>query len=1378
MALVAQQTAPMIKIQRLTVPGKLISPSPFAPAVRLSPATSTGLGGSISANAALTASSLSVTASPNSTIEAIAAQRQTLLFAALSKLKFDRRPSMILRTWADLQSTSATSVGGRPAAPQPQLQPPTAAASMNPSMMPMPQSDAPPKPYSVEKMASIDAVEFGKMTAAAEQEAQLFSQLVTVGKWEEAGQILRKLKVANQTTIFNALLSQLSAVRRDFQQLSDSSDLVGTPVNNQQFFERNSFTLDDLTGVLALAPKQLARSEVSSIGMLLSTTIENGVVKEALDSHLQALVSQTPDADADWDRDSTPLVTQVNDDEEYSLEIVAQSSEVEVVPQVQGEADSAKPLQPWITRRQAAWLLIYAGQLDLVETYLPTAQQCQTNQDAEGMNIIARLYIQKSSTQEDEKFLNKAWNIIQLVIQAKDVPAEDKNEALLRAVALAPRIEKEIGQAWLNDLFKNNIDKSKEVLAVIGERASRGLQSQPFDVDGRAQTLEMMKTATDSLLAQNPEQAKQWKDLLNLLASTWLREAKFTQERDTSKSLGPQLQRDNYGNFFYNNFQMQMQQNTYQGGNQPRPVTTERILDTIPEGAWFDAIDDSLKPEISIICANLLLKVDEDQRAFPYIEALAKTHKEKAQELAEQFLRVWTLNHDMNSSRGDNRYSPYYFSYGFNQSAESIPLTRSKQERNLVDLTKWMVRLRALPGIEVDQELLANAFTTCHSGAEIYRFEEIEKVFGPMAEMDPNVLAALSDKMRSNLLEQWRKPDVQKQSKTRRGKKDIQAEVLRGYQLAQKTVDQALTKHPGNWRLLLQKACLTFDDNEYQSVLKTRSDYSTQKTIAYNLFKNSAAAYQGQIDTMKTTDYSVEVFEKWFYAMLGATDLAKVNHEQVAQTNQTKLIAEAIGSLGDKVSKKHLSLFANVVVTRVGTANPAVKFAFLEEGFKITGDMSEVSEARRLHEYYQDLVVELELAAIIDGTDEISPDQPFGVFVQINHTPEIERESGGFGRFLQNQGSMFSPYNFGRPTEDYRDKFEEAARSVLNEHFEVLGVTFQRETVRSRTLQDREGWKMTPYAYMLLKPRSTEVDRLPSIKMDLDFLDTTGYVVLPIRTAETPLAYAGKKAEPRPFQNLKVTQTLDQREGGEGKLTLEVKAVCLGLVPSLEEILDLKPSEFEVAESVDSGSMVVNFDKDSEDVVVLSERTWDIKLKGRADLTTKPDRFEFATAKIDLEEMSLMGFEDEDLKALEPVIELKGNYGNAATPWGMVITIASIGLLGLVVVSMSIIAMTKSLNVDDQKTSLVDITPFGLVSALEKRWQSDELDSTKQAELRQEIQELEAKFFSAGSTNSKSGQKNPANSIPEPESVTADESPATQTSGKLNLDQIAQKWLK
>ena len=1260
-------------------------------------------------------------------------QQEALLFAELQKLKYDRRPSMILRTWADLeaaQSTNAVKVTSQTTAAAPAIE-------VAGSTSGQPSFDAPPRPWSTQKVAQLKAAHLKELQSAAAADAKRFGQYVTTGQWKAAGEILRQLKPTNQQTIFRGMLAQFLQIRKDFLQLASVDGLETGSINNQQFFERNVFGIQDLEGILAMAPLQLERVDLTTIGQIAATILETGVAPDALRAKLEALVAATPDSDK---LVKTP-------DTENSAEQPAESdAKSEIV---------ARPLQPWLTKREAAWIMLQANQLEAAEAFLPSVDRCVANNDAEGLNMLARLTLSKSVEDAPDQ-QEVAWNILQTVINSQQIAPQDKNEALLRAVALVPKLDRSIGRSWLQQLYRDDESKTREILAVMGERVSRGFQTLPHSPEVRGDALEMMKVATEVLFQTRPELAESWQELVDLLATTWLREARFSQQFDNTTSLGPQLQRDQYGNFYYYD-PFQYQRSMMGGsGQRPTPVGIEQVLKTIPEGDWFQQIDDSLKPEISMICANMLLKVNEEERAFPYIESLAKTHKDKAQELAEQFLRVWTQNHDMNATRGNNRYSPYYYAYGFNQSAESIPLTRSKQERNLKDLTRWMAALRALPEIEINQDLLANAFTTCHSGAEVYRFEEIEEVFGPMAQMDPNVLAALSEKMRANLTGQWQIPDVQKQNNTKRTKKDIAQQVLDGYILALQTVEQAIQQHPDNWRLQLQKACLLFDDNEYRSVLQNRNEYSQQRKESYVAFDRAAQAYAKFARQSPPHEYSVDVFEKWFYAMLGNTDLARIDADTASDQRETDKILRSIQQLGEPLVEEHLKRFSNVVVTRVGMANPAIKFTFLTEGFKITGDRPEVTQAKRLHEYYRDLVTELNFEAILDGSDNVSPSQPFGVFVRINHTPEIERESGGFGRFLQNQSSLPNAYNYGRPAADYRDRFEEAARVALSEHFEVLSVTFEKESVKSQALNrpGKPGWRTTPYAYLLLQPRNSTVDRLPTLKIDLDFLDTTGYIVLPISTSELPLKATDDIVASRPWEELRVTQTLDHREGNEGKLTLEIKASCLGLVPELDSFLTLEPDEFEIAEINDSLPMVSTFDAESAEMRVVSERTWEIKLKGRNDLPTTPDQFQFGqpVADVEIAEWSRMGFDDEDIVEMEPIVKLEGDYGEAATPWLSIVTFGSATLLGVVVLSVLVLGMKQSGKQSGPRRTTESMSPFALIAALSERLESGQLSRAEEAELREEIHRLEESHF---------GQR--WNSQEE--------------SGEPPLNRIADKWL-
>src|SRR5262249_51193942 len=331
------------------------------------------------------------------------------------------------------------------------------------------------------------------------------------------------------------------------------------------------------------------------------------------------------------------------------------------------------------------------------------------------------------------------------------------------------------------------------------------------DTEFRLKELQLQKTAVDALLKAAPAKADEWRNTLTLLAANWLREADYSRQFDRSTGYGARMRRDFYGNFYWMGFdEDQQQMMMMRGQGMPMAIATPEMLRCAPGDDWLKRVDNGVRPKIAIVLAHLYLKVADENRAFPQIEVLAPTHPDQAKELIKEFLRVWTRNHDPNADKNMYRNSWIYF-YGFEQRAESIPLTRSKQERNLTELGEWVVRIRKLNLGDVDEEMLAKAFTACHSSAEVYKTEAIEKGFGALEKLQPKTLASLAQTMRANLAGIWRLPAEQEKKKTKRKAKDIEVEVRRGYGVALATIDNGLTKFPDHWDLLCAKAALLHD---------------------------------------------------------------------------------------------------------------------------------------------------------------------------------------------------------------------------------------------------------------------------------------------------------------------------------------------------------------------------------------------------------------------------------------------------------------------------------------------------------------------------------------------------------------------------------------
>jgi hypothetical protein len=434
-------------------------------------------------------------------------------------------------------------------------------------------------------------------------------------------------------------------------------------------------------------------------------------------------------------------------------------------------------------------------------------------------------------------------------------------------------------------------------------------------------------------------------------------------------------------------------------------------------------------------------------------------------------------------------------------------------------------------------------------------------------------------------------------------------------------------------------------------------------------------------------------------------------------------------ALPKEAAERHMATFANTLFTRLSSVSPAVKYRYLKAGLEIVGDHKMAMEARKVFDYYKDLVTEIKLDTAVDGSTVVGHQQPFGVFVNLRHTREIERESGGFGRYLQNQNtSTVYYYNYGRPNTDYRDRFTAVANEVLKEHFEVLSITFQSDKVNSRALPEY-GWRYTPYAYMLLKPRGPQVDKVPPVRLDLDFLETSGYVVLPVESPTLPIDASPKAAPQRPLTKLQVSQILDERQADKGKLILEVKATALGLVPELERILTLDTADFDVVKTADQGVSVARFDPDSVQNAIVSERSWLVTLKAKDGLAQAPKTFRFASSKVDDAEMTYQRYQDADLANATPEVSLEHNYGSASHAW--LYWLAAGVLAALALATILVITLRRRAPKEASTWKVPEtLTPFTVLGLLRRIQEKNGMDHAGKEELAHSIAVVERRYFS------------------------------------------------
>ncbi len=1139
--------------------------------------------------------------------------------------------------------------------------------------------------------ATPDSTPKPEPTEAEREQAALTAHLnalqsaVTLGNWPEVKSRLADREQLSAEEADQAYLRILVGLAQtapvDFSHLpgipESQRELLQNLTNNmransgQRYAEHNTIAIQDLVGLIEAAPSELKAPTLTRLAPLVRVALNDGNVIDELLLELRR----------------------------------------------QGDA--------LLTRRQAALLLSAAGRDAELGEFLSTADEAIRANDRETLNLLARHYLALHQSEKKDALLESAWRVTLAALAAGDITSEQKEEALQRTVSLASRIRDELGAAWLQESFTTRVERGQEILATIGSTAAQRLATSPHDATGRLQGLKLQASSVKALVDAAPELAREWRHTLNLLADNWLREADVSQQFSESNQYGPQIQRDMYGNIFYVDEEAGYGNFNNRNGNRPAPIAVRDVLETRPEGLWFELVDEGLKPRFYMLFCQLLLKVNDDAEAFPYIERLASTYPDKAHDLAEEFLRVWTRNHNPNDRQQRTNY--YMFMYGFDMRADRIPLTRSKQERNLVELSDWITRLRQLPIAELDESLLVEAFTTCHSAAEVYRMEAIESVFGSWEEIAPETIASLIQRMRSNLSSTWQEPAVQQQNNTKRKKADIQAEVAHGYRVATEVLERALGEHPESWQLTLAKATLLHDVNDYEQSLNPSSEYSARREVAFQTFADAAARYASVVSELDEDEQSTDVLDHWFYAALGASDLRRVNQDTVPDLRQIPKIADALNSLPGEAAGRHRDRFANALFTRMSAVNPACKMRYLSGGFEIVGDHPQAHEARKVFDYYHDLVTEIKLDTVLDGSNTVGHGEPFGIYVNLRHTKEIERESGGFGKYLQNQNNMYYAYNYGRPTENYRDKFQEAATKILQEQFEVLSITFNHPETQSKSIEPY-GWRVTPYAYVLLKSRGPEVDKIPSLRLDLDFLDTSGYVVLPIESPAIPVDSLPTAPGDRPFRNLKLVQTLDERQAADGKLLLEIKATAEGLVPPLDQLLDLDAEGFEHVKSTDQGVSIEEFSQEAADTTILSERMWTVEYRAD-DTAAPPEQFTYPAAFIEPVEITRQRYVDADLEEVESTVPLVQRYAVPSRTW-LWLTLLAIGLVASIIAGAVVLGKRKAITQETRLYELPErITPFTVIGLLKQLHLNNGLSREKQQELDVCIQQLERHYF-------------------------------------------------
>ena len=989
-----------------------------------------------------------------------------------------------------------------------------------------------------------------------------------------------------------------------------------------------------------------------------------------------------------------------------------------------GGADAAK-------RLLAGRVLVAGGFKELARTFLPPLAEVQKIAD-EGIRneLVAFLTSQRESEAAQHEQVQKVWDENLRILTLDKVNEWEKSKAGTALARVITQIPLTSLAPVFSEMVKKDPDTAIRLVSGLGRKVEKELRG---DVPTRTDNLKA-QAAIANLLAENVDLSKQpWSQLVQLMAEFWIAEAETTF---TLKTTAPDK-----GKF----------------------VATEELLPTSPSGKWSAVLAPGIRERLDAAVSKVILAGANFDQAADRIAEIGKRNPDAGVALAEDFLTVWAKTHNPQIPESLRR------KYSLADDAR-IPVTPIMMEKNIVSLARMMDIFRKAGVAPKDYEKVVAAFDLAYSNAEAYRASHIESVFGPLEKMDERLFLLILGRMNSNLSERWRKMDVQKAGLTHRDESATLEMVRAGYAGALQMIDGWAAGHPDAPRALTLGGSLLMDwgDFEYFQELvsgdprKRMVGYKEKNLQAQSYFLRGTEAYAKQVPKLAPSDYSVEPYVAWFHGLLGIGSGGQLNLSKAMNRAALAKIREQMLALPGKAGKAHLSQFAKFVNARLADENNPLhedlKYRYLASALVITKDDPFTLGAEKKVAYFDELLSEIRLQTRVDGPNTVGRDQEFGIIVSIVHTEAMGRVAQ-FGQYLSNDPNAgpakqkkkaASPLaKKMRESQSPREELEFSLTEALSPFFEIKSFTFTTPDVKPRPTA-KPGWEETVLAYILVHAKDASVDKIPPVGMELKFMDLTGPVTIPAESAETVIKVSAD-APARPAQKVEVTQALDTRQFQiNGALALEVKAVANGIVPELEQLLDLSALKKVAAVrsiSPHEGLQVKELNTWGDQVAPRTERLWTLSLDGdpiRA--ADAPTEVPLPTAKSKDVTVVSQSYRDMDLITLDQPSVKIGRTATIASmiakaapgisPW----LLAAGGGGALLIIILLIVSVARRgekkerpLRARDVFKMPGDVDGFAVIALLRRMGSSPlvELREKQQQELQQDLQRVQQACFGA-----------------------------------------------
>lgn len=977
-------------------------------------------------------------------------------------------------------------------------------------------------------------------------------------------------------------------------------------------------------------------------------------------------------------------------------------------------------------RKLATQLLSTLGWIRDAAPFLPLKSGDWESADTTQLVFAMEYFTQTGIADRDERQFQQAADISARLMKTARFGNYTRPQfrlAMDRLVQLLPALEPAQARKLIQEQLFNQTATLSDLISIIGELGQTAAKGS--DLQARTSSLGTQHLILEALVGKQDQIPQN----IAVLVMNWLNEAEACYRAGgvvtSDMSQAERLMMSRYG---------------MSSPRKAATLSTDQILSTAPPQEMIPRLNPGLAQRVLLTLVKVGI-LRPDQVDLNQLRDYVKKYPGLEREVCQDILSGWVSKRSKPAESEQVKQMRAYGMYvppQLLQQGNGIPLTRLRQNQNIEHFKSLLAQLREISPQPLDATLIVQAFMTLHSGAEVYRMEDIEAIFGPPEKMIRKELLDLLSGMRGRLSQEWRDPKTQQQAATKRTEQEAKDEVSRGYRTALELAKRGIVAGDGDWAAFITRGQLFYDASQYELERQVKlTDYVSLRDEAFASFKQATDIYAAKIPSLPHGQWTIEPYQSWFFVMLGASDLAQLTSNTARIDPGLKSIGDSMRALPGDAAAKHLELFAKMLGELFPRVPANVRQLFLGSGLAIVGaDNPAAAAATRPLDYYKELLNEIQLRIRIDGTSQVGHRQVFGTFITLETTRQLLRESGGFSKYLQNQSSQQQQMmggGGGGGAKSLRDDFTKNLHAALDETFEVVSITYHDAAVKTIDLP-REGWVETPLAYVVLRAKNAAVDRIPSIQLDMDFVDQPGQVVLPVMSQVEPLDAKDSEVANRPCADLQINLTMDEREWKDGRIVIEIQARGQGVIPNLDKLFACERAGFDL-ETVDGNLSVSQFVSDGKQRLPQADRNWQLTYRRRADL--KGDvLFPFPTLKSGVTPtvIEFKHYQDADLVTVDAAqaatgVKLAGQFGNGfrnTVLW--VLPVAAIAAVMVVLRRKKSTSTAATLDL----TAPADPTPFSTVAFLRRiRSTHDQAmsDSEKTA-LNQQISEIEAACFS------------------------------------------------